>query len=340
MAAPAKKTKRSTGPTFLVGDIGGTRTRLALYEGRGRHPIAEAVLPSQEHITFEEIVEDFMSESATKPPATAVFGVAGPVTGGVATVTNLPWKLEERALARRLGVPKVRLANDLVVGARGCLEVEEDELALLTEKAPAKKGAHIGVIAAGTGLGEARLLWIDGRYVPLATEGGHTDYAPRSMLEVELWQFLAGRFPDHVSYERVLSGAGLGALYDFFVSRGAREPKTVTKKLAAGDRNAAIAELGLSRGNKAAEQAVDLFAFIYGAEAGNIALRELALGGVYVLGNIGATILPKRREIFLEGFHKKGRFGALLATVPVAVVADPLVGLRGALAMARALAVE
>jgi glucokinase len=151
--------------------------------------------------------------------------------------------------------------------------------------------------------------------------------------------FIAGRYPDHVSYERVVSGAGLGTLYDFFTARSSRrEPVAVAERLASGDRNAVIAELGLAREHEPAEQAVDLFARIYGAEASNVVLREMAVGGVYVVGNIGRIIVPARRELFLEGFLQKGRFRGLLETVPIAVITDPLVGLRGALAMARDLA--
>jgi glucokinase len=268
-----------------------------------------------------------------------VLGVAGPVHGGKATITNLPWKLEERALARRLGIPHVRLANDLVVGARGCLEVGPRDRVVLTARPPAKKGEHLGVLAAGTGLGEARLVWTGESYLPLGTEGGHCDFAPRTPLEVDLWYFLTERYPDHVSYERVVSGAGLGALYDFFSARSPEpEPPSVTARLASGDRNAVIAEMGLARDHGPAAEAVDLFARIYGAEAGNVVLRELSLGGVYVIGNIGRIIVPARRELFLEGFLHKGRFRALLETVPIAVVTDPLVGLRGAHAMARDLA--
>ena len=342
MATAAKKraSTKSTPVqrTYLVGDVGGTRTRLALYASTGRAPLAEAVLPSREHATFEEIAERFLAASSFPHPEAAVIGVAGPVRDRTAAVTNLPWKIEERVLVRRLGIPHVRLHNDLVVGARGCLEVGARDLEVLTDKPPSKKGQHLGVLAAGTGLGEARLVWTGDRYLPLATEGGHCDFAPRSALELELWSFLSARFPDHVSYERVVSGDGLGALYDFFLSRGGREPRAVAKRLAEGDRNAVIAELGLARTHKPAALAVDLFARIYGAEASNVALRELALGGVYVIGNIGHRIVPARREIFLEGFLHKGRFSELLATIPIAVVTDPLVGLRGALAMAREMA--
>jgi glucokinase len=329
--------KRTSPPSILVGDIGGTRTRLALYDASGRKLLLEAVLPSSEYMNFDDIALAFLARSHAPHPRVAVLGVAGPVKNGAAMVTNLPWRLEERALARRLEIRKVVLLNDLVVAARGCLHLPPDAMEVLTEHKPKLRGQHAGVIAAGTGLGEARLIWSGSRHLVLPTEGGHVDFAPRSPLEIELWFFLATRYPDHVSYERVLSGNGLGALYDFFVSRGGREPRTIARRLAEGDRNEAIAELGLTRAHRPAARAVDLFASIYGAEAGNIALRELALGGIFVAGNIARHIVPARRELFLDAFRKKGRFSELMAGVPVAVVTDPLVGVRGALAIAKEL---
>jgi glucokinase len=334
--AGKKTAKKGAEPMLLVGDVGGTRTRLALHAPGKRTPSVEANFASGTQAGLEAMVRAFLGPLQVQPVA-AVFGVAGPVQNGAARITNLPWKLEERALSRALRIPVVRLANDMVVAARGCLEMRPSELVLLTEKPPAKKGAHLGVLAAGTGLGEARLIWADGRYHPLGTEGGHTDFAPRSALEAELWHFLSVRFPDHLSYERVVSGAGLGAIHDFFAAREGGIPTEIEERLAAGDRNAVIAELGLAGAYRPAALAVDLFARIYGAEAGNVALRELATGGLYITGNIGNVILPARRELFLEGFLHKGRFRELLSTVPVAVVKDPLVGRRGALAMANEL---
>lgn len=321
--------------SILVGDIGGTNTRLRLADKTGRRVLAEAVYPSRDFASFEDVARPFLASSDAPHPRAAVIGIAGPVTGGVARVTNLPWVLDERALAKHLKIDRFLLKNDLVVIARGCLGERGDALIPLTAKAPSPKGKNCAVLAAGTGLGEAKMLWDGEKHIAFATEGGHGDFAPQSPLEIELWHFLRARFPDHVSYERVLSGAGIGALYDFFASRGGREPASVKKRLMEGDRNAAITELGLAREHRPAARAVDLFASLYGAEAGNMALRELALGGVYLAGNIARHIVPARRDLFLGAFTRKGRFTELLEQVPVAVVTDPFVGVRGAFAFAK-----
>jgi glucokinase len=326
------KTKSSF--SLLVGDIGGTNTRLRLTDAIGRRTFAEQVFPSREFASFEDIARPFLANADAPHPKVATIGIAGPVSGGVARVTNLPWTLDERALAKHLKIEPFVLKNDLVVVARGCLVVRGVELVTLTERAPSPKGKNCAVVAAGTGLGEARLLWHEDRHLVFGSEGGHTAFAAQSPLEVELWQFLRARFPDHVSWERVLSGDGLGALYDFF-TRGAREPASVRKRLLEGDRNAAICELGITQAYKPAARAVDLFASLYGAEAANVALRELALGGIFLTGNIARSIVPARKAIFLESFVRKGRFASLMREVPVAVVTDPFVGVRGALAFAK-----
>jgi len=175
------------------------------------------------------------------------------------------------------------------------------------------------------------LVWDGERFVPSATEGGHCDFAPNSDLEVELLGYLRGLFGHaHVSVERALSGPGLGRIYDFFVRRNGGESAKVTGALANGDRNASIAELGLAKKSRPAAEAVDLFARIYGAETGNLALKGLALGGVYLLGRIGATILPRKKDHFLAGMRYKGRMGEMLANAPVTVVTDRFAGLIGA----------
>jgi glucokinase len=316
---------------LLAGDIGGTNTRLALCEDRGR-TVREAALPSRSFSTFEAAVREFLGP---KPPkiAAAAFGIAGPVLGGAVTTTNLPWKLDERTLARRLSIPRVRLMNDLVGIAYGAAGAPARRLARLQGGPPRPKGAAVAVIAAGTGLGEAGLAWDGAALVPCGSEGGHGDFAPRSRLEWELLEFLSARFGGHVSYERVVSGPGLGNVYDFLrEAKKAREPAEIGRSLARSpDRNRKIAELGLSGESATCRRALDLFLGVYGAEAGNLALRFLATGGLFVAGGIAASLLPLLRGgTFLEAFLDKGRFRALLERVPVAVVLDPNIGLAGA----------
>ena len=256
---------RPIGSTLLVGDIGGTRTRLMLYDAERQTSFTEAVFPSQEFSSLEQIVGCFMAESNAARPVAAAFGVAGPVHDGVASITNLPWVLDESQLEGHLGIPRVHLANDLVASARGCLDVGPSKLTVLTPAPPARRGANLGVIAAGTGLGEARLVWCGDRYLVLPTEGGHTDYAPRSAIEADLWQFLSARFPEHVSYERVLSGAGLSALTtSSWPVAGASSRRG--GQAWAGRPQRASRGSGLAGEDESAEHAVDLFAFIYSAE--------------------------------------------------------------------------
>lgn len=328
-------TTRSTSSTILVGDIGGTRTRLSLYDRQGKRLLVEAVLPSREYDRFDHVAQHFLGTSTYGTPSVAVFGVAGPVRNQVATVTNLRWRMDAARLSRSLSIPRVILANDLAVAAKGCLHASPEISESLTGRPVTTVGQDLAVIAAGTGLGEAYLVWNGDRHLIVPTEGGHTDFAPRSALEVELWHFLSRHFPDHISYERVLSGDGLGMLYDFFASKAGREPKPVGKRLAEGDRNAGIAELGLSGVYEPAKKAVELFANIYGAEAGNLALKGLSVGGVFVAGNIARHIVAARREAFLEGFRSKGRFTKMMTQIPVVLVTDPLIGVRGAVAMAK-----
>ncbi len=329
---------------FLVGDIGGTHARLLLLKPPGR-PVAKKEYASRMYPSLEAVLREFLDGVKPKPRVSAAaFGVAGPVVGGRVVATNLPWVIDSRLIARKLGIKKVTLLNDLVALSLGALRVPRAKLHFLGDSAgpPRKRGANVAVIAAGTGLGEAMLIWDGQGFVPSATEGGHADFAARDDLEVELLQFLRKRF-GRVSYERILSGAGLGNLYDFFrQAKGMEESAANTEAIAASkDRNATISELGLKGASEAATRAVQLFAAIYGAEAGNLALKSLALGGVYVCGNIAARMLPVLDDGgFRRAFLEKGRFGALMEKIPVAVVLDSDVGLAGAAAAALASANE
>jgi glucokinase len=327
----------------IIGDIGGTNARLALVGLNGRvvkyHAFASRQFPS-----LEEALQQFLDMIGPKVKLTAAaLGVAGPVVNGRCVATNLPWVVDSRAVARKLKVKRVTLLNDLVALSLGALGVPRSKLHSLASVAngsgfPVKKGANIAVIAAGTGLGEAILVWNAslGRYLPNATEGGHADFAPQDDVQIELLQFLRGRF-GHVSWERVLSGNGLGNIYDFLVQRNKVTESVANAELlaASADRNAQISQLGLKGKSEAALQALELFATIYGAEAGNLALKSLALGGVYVCGNITAHMLPVlERAGFAEAFRAKGRFASFMEKIPVAAVLDNDVGLGGGKAVA------
>jgi glucokinase len=321
---------------LLVGDIGGTHTRLRLLAPSGR-VVRHDSLDSRAHKSLEAAVAAFLGKPAPRVRA-AAFGIAGPVVGGRCVATNLPWVVDERLVARKLGIRRVKLLNDLVALGLGAIGVAPSKRRVLGGAgAPRKKGASVAVIAAGTGLGEALLVWDGEKHVPTATEGGHCDFGPNSEVEADLWRYLHGRL-GHVSYERVISGMGLGNIYDFFrEARGMGESADhAAALLAAADRNALIAQLGMSGASATAAAAVDLFVTLYGAEAGNLALKSLSLGGVLVCGNIAARMLPViERGGFLRAFRDKGRFAKLMETIPVAVVLDSDVGLAGVTRVAR-----
>jgi glucokinase len=291
---------------------------------------------SREYSSLEGLLRDFLGKPSPSI-ASASFGIAGPVVGNRVSATNLPWVIDSRVISRKLGIPRVTLLNDLVALSLGAHDVPRRDLRVLGDAgAPKKTGANIAVIAAGTGLGEAILVWDGERFRPCATEGGHSDFAPRTELEAELWRFLFKRH-GHVSYERVLSGDGLGTLYDFFrtVKRVPEKRENADLIRGAADRNAAIAMLGVGRKSDAAARSVELFCNVYGAEAGNLALKSLAVGGVYVCGNIASHMLPMLETGgFRSAFVDKGRFGSLLNRIPVAVVPDSDVGIAGALHVA------
>jgi glucokinase len=314
----------------LAGDIGGTNARFRLYDRTGKRILDEAVLPSAGAQSLASLLKEYLATRRGRIVA-AVLAVAGPVVDGVADVTNLPWKkIDERKLAKELGIPQVSLINDLAAGAVGCTLVPSTSRLVVSKGKPEKR-ANIAVIAAGTGLGEALLVWNGEEHVPSATEGGHCDFAPNSDLEVELWAYLRSiTGHGHVSIERALSGPGLGRIYDFFVHRYGGESLEFVDLVSGVDRNATIATLGLAGKSRAAADAIDLFSRIYGTETGNLTLKGFAIGGAYLLGRIAASIIPRKKAAFLTGMRYKGRMGDLLERVPVTVVTDRFVGLMGA----------
>ena len=318
---------------ILAGDIGGTKTVLALFDDAAGtlQLVRDATFPSPEATSLEAILTRFLASPGT-PPRAACFGVPGVVIDGRCETTNLPWHLDERALAQHTRAPRVKLLNDLEAAAYGMLHLEARELASLNDAAQPRRTGNIAVIAAGTGLGEAMLVWDGAHHLPVASEGGHADFAPRTDQEVELLLYLRRQFNGHVSYERVLTGPGLHNIYNFLRDTAyAPEPAWLAERLSSGDPSAAIAEVGLAGGAPLCVAALDLFAAAYGAEAGNMALRCLATGGVFVGGGIAPKILPAlRRGQFMHAFTNKGRFAELLQSIPVRVALNPRAPLLGA----------
>jgi glucokinase len=321
---------------ILAGDIGGTHARLSYYRDdkdsdQGNFAaVHERVYKSKEFRGLDEIVVKFVAETGVSPTI-ASFGIAGPVRNGRVETSNLPWVVEASRLARELQLDAVNLINDLEAQAWGiqCLG-PSDTVALNQIKKQNPRGNQ-AVVAAGTGLGEAGLIWDGERQHIFACEGGHCDFAPRNELEIELLRYLLARF-GHVSYERIVSGPGLVNVYLFLkdTHRG-EEPQWLRDQIAAGDAAAAISQAAVSAKAPLAEQALDLWISIYGAEAGNMALKVLASGGVFLAGGIAPKILPKLASpLFMQAFLSKGRMQALLEAIPVRVITNEKTGLLGA----------
>lgn len=327
----------STATTVLAGDVGATHTRLAIFAGDPRVPVAFETYASHDHAGLEEMVQAFLAEHPIAPDH-ACFGVAGPVRNGHVKTTNLAWPVDAAGLAEVLHLESVALINDLAANAYGLAELVPDDLEALNRGVPDPEGATV-VISAGTGLGEAGVLRDGDRTRVIPTEGGHTDFGPRSELEVELYRFLAEE-DSHVSYERVCSGIGLANVYRFLRRRSdAPEPAWLASEMARRDAAAAVSRAALERRDPVCMHALDAMVSIYGAEAGNLALKYLATGGVYVGGGIAPQILPKLRDgTFMRSFIAKGRFAGLLERVPVHVILNDDTALLGAARYARALA--
>ena len=321
----------------LAGDIGGTKTAVAIVEiGTRRLSILRSeTYPSGQHGSLEEILVDFLAPTR-QPPGVAGFGVAGPVSGGRSRVTKLPWTIDERALERATGIRRVRILNDFVAAALGIPYLAGSQLARLRagKQVP---GGPIALIGAGTGLGQAALVSVGGRYEPLASQGGHADFGPRDATEDRFTVFLRSQF-GRASRDRILSGEGLRHLYDFLKQEGfASESRAVAAAFETEDRAAVISRFGLGtpEPDPLCAEALRLFVRIYGSESGNLAIQYVATGGLYVAGGIAAKILPAlRRPEFLESFDDKPPMEDLLSRIPVWVVREPRLGLYGAAAAA------
>jgi len=316
---------------ILVGDIGGTLTRLAIVDRVKNHFnfLAEGTFPSREEPSLESALRKFLS-TPVHPITRACFGVAGPVYEGRCEATNLPWVIDSREIARQLNLPRVGLINDLEASANGIAALETKDVEALNQGTPDAQGNR-AVISAGTGLGEAGLFWDDREYRPFASEGGHADFAPRNHLEMDLLDYLLKRH-SRVSVERVISGPGLLNIYQFLKDTGrAEEPAWLVDQMRHKDPPVVITENALAEKSSLCTQALDIFVSLYGAEAGNLALKVMATGGVYLGGGIAPKIIAKLKElVFMNAFTAKGRMKPLLQAIPVRVIMNPKVALLGA----------
>jgi glucokinase len=321
---------------LLAGDIGGTKTVLAVFSHEaGPHtPLAEATFPSGRYGRLDAIVREFLGQVGM-PVERACFGVAGPVVDGTAQITNLPWTMNEANLMETFGWEAARLLNDLESIAYAVPILEDDDTHTLNAGAPVPHG-NIAVIAPGTGLGEAFLTWEGARYRAHASEGGHASFAPSGQLEIGLLSFMRERLGHgHVSFERVCSGLGIPNIYDYLKEGAyAEEPAWLAGQLAgAADPTPVIMDSALGK-----TQTCDLtimtlktFVSILGSEAGNLALKVLSTNGVYLGGGIPPRILGALEDpAFLEAFRRKGRFRDLLTQMPVHVILNPKAALLGA----------
>jgi glucokinase len=316
---------------ILAGDVGGTNTRIALFDQKGgRLSIArERVFPSREHKSLDEIVSIFLGNEPCAA-STACFGIAGPVLNGRAVASNLAWVVDAGQLSRQSAIGPVWLINDLEAHAYGIGDLEPADLVTLNQGKPADGNAAL--IAAGTGLGEAGMFWDGKEHHAFAGEGGHADFAPGNELERSLDGYLMRKF-GHVSCERVLSGPGIKNIYDFLRdSKIEAEPGWLQEEMdRVADPVVLIAQHGMEAKAPICEHALDIFISAYGAEAGNLALRVMAVNGVFVSGGIAGKLLPKMKSpLFMQAFVAKGRMKPMMETVPVKVIVNEHIGLLGA----------
>jgi glucokinase len=318
---------------ILAGDIGGTKTNVALFQPNGSDVgpvVRQQTFPSAAYNSLETILEEFIGETELKI-AGACFGIAAPVIEGRAKTPNLNWTVSADSLAALLKIDRVGIINDLEATAHGIPALADSQL-LTLNAGDANDDGHRALIAAGTGLGMAGIFYHDGRYYPMPSEGGHSDFTPHSQIEIELFGYLAEKFGPHVSCERVLSGPGLFNVYCFLRDTGAaEEPGWLAEEIRSGDKTAAVSKAALSNKCELAVKALDMFASAYGAIAGNLALMLMATGGLYVGGGIAPKIREKLKDgTFMKAFTDKGRLASLLASIPVRVILDDKTALFGA----------
>jgi glucokinase len=322
---------------IIAGDIGGTKTNVALFEPSGGdlgRIVVQQSFPSGKYSSLEAILAEFVAAHNPQSVTHACFGIAGPVVGGRVETSNLAWVVIDRTLAETLQVGHVGLINDLEATAYGIEGLQSSQLYTLNEGKPAS-GGHRALIAAGTGLGMAGIFWDGHHYRPMASEGGHIEFAPRNELEIELLRYMTAQLGGHVSYERVLSGMGLFNIYSFLRdTKFAPEPDWLAAEIESADKNgktAAVSKAGLSQKSELAVKALDMLVEIYGAMAGNLALILKSSGGLFIGGGVAPKIIEKMKDgTFMRTYRDKGRMSALAESIPVHVILDDKTALYGA----------
>lgn len=325
---------------ILAGDIGGTKTILALY--KQEKPDEDFVcykkktFVSADFDCFSRLLDCFLSTETNLSLKSICFGVAGPVENGDCSTTNLPWVLKRTDIADQTGAKNICLLNDLEATAWGILDLPENDFVELNPDAK-KNSGNLAVLAAGTGLGEALIVWSDDKHHVVATEGGHTDFAPRNELEIRLLRYLMASYPEHVSYERVVCGQGLVNIYQFLKSiQYAQADNNIEFRMSEEDPAAVISEKAVDGDNELCVKALAMFCEIYGAEAGNLALKCLPNAGIVLAGGIAAKILPSMQKgDFMQGYLAKGRYKAALQNISVKVCLNPDAALLGAVTVAK-----
>lgn len=332
---------------ILAGDVGGTKVHLALYNfAAGRlAPVRDHKFPASEYATLDDVVKAFLAQNTEKKEdiVAACFGCPGPVRDGRLKLTNLPWTLDVRDLQRSVGIEHIFLINDLEANGYGIPELAPESLCTLREGDPRSVG-HRGLVSAGTGLGECLLIWDakTQKHTPLPSEGGHADFAPRNDREIALLQYLRRTLNGRVSFERVVSGLGMKNIYAFLRDdQKMEEPAWLRDRMEAEDPNAVIGQCGEQGSSDICRETLTMFTSAYGAEAGNVALKVLAMGGIYLGGGIAPKILKSMEDgEFNRAFLDKGRLSPLLEALPVRVILDDTCALLGAAAYAEARAAE
>jgi glucokinase len=332
---------------ILAGDVGGTKVHLALYSFAGGQlaAVRDHKFPATEYSTLDAVVKAFLAQAGeTKEEIVAAcFGCPGPVRDGRLKLTNLPWTLDERDLQKSLGIEHIFLINDLVANGYGIPELAPESVFTL-HAGDASSVGHRGLVSAGTGLGEALLIWDakQRRHTPLPSEGGHCDFAPRSDREIELLDYLRRTLKGRVSFERVVSGIGIKNVYAFLRDdQKMEEPAWLRERMVVEDPNAVIGQCAEDGSSEICFETLQIFTSAFGAEAGNVALKVLAMGGIYLGGGIAPKILKTMRDgQFMQAFLDKGRLSPLLEALPVRIILDDRCALLGAAAFAEARAAE